>query len=227
MAIGIAIIGAGTFARDGKSRHCSLHAASQPANPSVTEHLPAVKACSSFSLKAVYSRSEAAAKTFAGITGSPADIFYDVAASSASPSHNLDALLARTDIQALIIALPIDVQPPIIKKALEAGKHVLSGKPIAKDVKTANGLLSWYNAFKPKPKKPLWAVGENFRFMQSILFGAWKLTEIGGQVVAFNMTLYGFVDEDGKYNNAKWYPPLPLHLAPHPCVSPAIGRIAK
>lgn len=41
---------------------------------------------------------------------------------------SLDDLLARTDIKAVTIALPIKNQPEYIRKALLAGKHVLSEK---------------------------------------------------------------------------------------------------
>jgi predicted dehydrogenase len=41
---------------------------------------------------------------------------------------SLDDLLARSDIKAVTIALPIKNQPEYIRKALLAGKHVLSEK---------------------------------------------------------------------------------------------------
>lgn len=40
--------------------------------------------------------------------------------------RGLDHLLARSDIKAVIIALPIKKQPEYIRKVLLAGKHVLS-----------------------------------------------------------------------------------------------------
>lgn len=56
----------------------------------------------------------------------------------------LDELLARSDIQAVIVVLPLGQQPEIVIKALKAGKHVLSEKPVAKDVKTALQLIKTY-----------------------------------------------------------------------------------
>jgi predicted dehydrogenase len=41
---------------------------------------------------------------------------------------SLDDLFARSDIKAVTIALPIKNQPEYIRKALLAGKHVLSEK---------------------------------------------------------------------------------------------------
>ena len=45
-------------------------------------------------------------------------------------------------IQAVIIALPILKQPEVVLKCLQAGKAVLSEKPIADDVKSALQLIS-------------------------------------------------------------------------------------
>ena len=79
-------------------------------------------------LKAIYSRSLASAKSAA--ESHAVDLYSD-------DSQPLDALLARDDISAVIIALPITAQPAVITKALAAGKHVLAEKPIAKDVASA------------------------------------------------------------------------------------------
>ena len=56
----------------------------------------------------------------------------------------LDAQLHSrcADIQAVIIALPILKQPEVVLKCLQAGKAVLSEKPIADDVKSALQLIS-------------------------------------------------------------------------------------
>jgi len=61
------------------------------------EHLPAVEACSDVVLKAVYSRSKATAKKLLQ-TKSGVDIY------SGDSEDGLDALLARSDIRAVIIA---------------------------------------------------------------------------------------------------------------------------
>lgn len=56
----------------------------------------------------------------------------------------LGDLLARSDIHAVIVVLPISQQPDVIIRALKAGKHVLSEKPVAKDVKSALKLIEIY-----------------------------------------------------------------------------------
>lgn len=94
-------------------------------------------------------------------------------------------------------SLPILAQPEFIKKALLAGKHVLSEKPIAKDVHTARALLQWYQA-SIDPTKVIWAVGENFRYMTKFLFAAGKVRELG-QVRHFRVNVHSRVKQDNKY----------------------------
>jgi len=94
-------------------------------------------------------------------------------------------------------SLPILVQPEFIKRALLAGKNVLSEKPIAKDVATAQELLQWYEA-NIDPKKSFWAVGENFRFMTKFLFTAEQVQKMG-KIKYFRVNVQNLVKEDNKY----------------------------
>ena len=74
------------------------------------------------------------------------DVYHDGEASA-----NLDSLLKRLDIKAVIIALPIQAQAEVIIKCLEAGKHVLSEKPMSPDVVTGARLVRLYEEqFKPR-----------------------------------------------------------------------------
>jgi len=83
------------------------------------EHLPAINASGLYDVKAVYSRSRKSAEAL--IPGGGVDIYSDDSGSGKS----LDDLLARKDIQAVDIVLPITHQPSVIKRALKAGKHVV------------------------------------------------------------------------------------------------------
>ncbi|WP_231629116.1 Gfo/Idh/MocA family oxidoreductase, partial [Streptomyces clavuligerus] len=47
------------------------------------------------------------------------------------------ALLARTDVDAVIVATPHDTHEPLFTAALAAGRHVLLEKPVAQDLATA------------------------------------------------------------------------------------------
>ena len=103
----------------------------------------------------------------------------------ATPPWQLDDLLTRQDIHAVIIAVPHLVQSGLIKKALSAGKHVLSEKPIAEDVGTAERLIEWYRSTR---REELWSVAENFRFLPGIILAADELRAIGGRYVTLNLS---------------------------------------
>ncbi len=93
-------------------------------------------------LKAIYSRSlssvEASKKVAHDLGLSNFQLYHD------GEDENLETMLNRKDIEAIIIALPIKLQPAIILKCLEAGKHVLSEKPVGKDVQAGIELLKTY-----------------------------------------------------------------------------------
>jgi predicted dehydrogenase len=72
-----------------------------------------------YEIKAVYSRSKKSAEKL--IPNDSVDIYSDDAGSG----KGLDDLLARKDIQAVDIVLPITLQPRIVREALAAGKHVV------------------------------------------------------------------------------------------------------
>jgi predicted dehydrogenase len=148
-------------------------------------------------LKAIYSRSEKSATALADSAN--VDAYFD---DPSTPSKSLDDLLAREDIHAVVVALPILVQPDVIKKALAAGKHVLSEKPIAEDVATAQELIEWH---AKKHSDRIWSVAENFRFLEAVQFGADQVGKIGGSVTTFSMKLYGFIDENDKFFKTPWY----------------------
>lgn len=180
--VGVAILGAGIFARE--------------------EHIPGIEALPDVHLKAIWSRSLSSAEALASGLTSPAkpDLYHS---DPSDPARTLDALLARDDISAVIVCLPILAQPDVIKKALSAGKHVLSEKPIAKDVASADALLSWYDAL-PRDGRPVWAVAENFRLMRSLLAAADTLRHIGGRVVTFSLSVFSLVKDESKYYNTAW-----------------------
>ncbi|RLL93076.1 hypothetical protein CFD26_100261 [Aspergillus turcosus] len=177
MSVGVAIIGSGIFARE--------------------EHLPAIQEAKDFQLKAIYSRSLKSAQALAnGTTG------VDLYSEDSGPGKGYADLLAREDIAAVVIALPILVQPDFIRKALAAGKHVLSEKPIAKDIATARDLLQWYRA-NVDSSKTLWAVAENFRYMSKFLRTAEEVRKLG-RVKNFRVNAHSLISTDSKYFKTEW-----------------------
>ncbi|QMW33801.1 hypothetical protein G4B84_009267, partial [Aspergillus flavus NRRL3357] len=179
MSIGVALLGAGIFAKK--------------------EHLPAIESCPSLSLKAVYSRSQTSAESFAAAAGEDIEAYFE---SPSVQSKSLDDLLQRQDIVAVIIAVAITAAPDLIQKALAAGKHVLSEKPIAPDVETAQRLMDYYHG--QTKSGVLWGVGENFRFWNPVQKAARILTEMGGSLVTFSVTAYSFTDSKNPFYHTDW-----------------------
>lgn len=85
----------------------------------IPEHLPAIEKSGLYDVKAVYSRSKKSAEAL--VPNGSVDTYSDDSGSGKS----LDDLLARKDIQAVDIVLPITHQPSVIKKCLIVGKHVV------------------------------------------------------------------------------------------------------
>lgn len=81
--------------------------------------------------------------------------------------------------------------------ALKAGKHVLSEKPIAADVKTAQLLL------KEKADKATWSVAENFRFLDSFIFAQEEVRKLGN-VTGFQVKRFSPAKVGWKYFETAW-----------------------
>lgn len=131
--------------------------------------------------------------------GASPQVYHDGA-----PNAGLDALLARTDIDAVIVALPISVQPDIVRRALAAGKHVLSEKPVAKDVASGIALIKDYDETY-KPKKLVWRVAENYEVETGHLrAGAIIRSGKIGKVGFYNVRVVNHVPKDSKWYNTPW-----------------------
>ena len=170
-------------------------------------HLPAIAALDSgvAELKAIYSRSEKSAAELAAEAkqqlqlGQPPSVYHD-----ADPSANLDALLARDDIDAVIIALPISLQPSIVRKSLAAGKHVLSEKPVAPDVAGGISLINDFNSTY-KSKGLIWRVAENFEVEPGYQAAAEAIRKGKiGKFAFFNARGVNYIAKDNKWYNTPW-----------------------
>ncbi|KAH7908442.1 hypothetical protein BJ138DRAFT_355779 [Hygrophoropsis aurantiaca] len=170
-----------------------------------TAHLPGLQSLKNLApeLKAVYSRSlkssselSEEAKKRLGVAPT---VYHDGDASA-----NLDVLLARSDIQTVIVVLPITQQPSIILKALAAGKHVLSEKPVAPDVASGIKLIAEYNATY-KPKGLVWRVAENFEAEPGHIAAARAITDGKiGRVTFFSSRVVNYIDQDSKWYKTPW-----------------------
>ncbi|GLB39493.1 putative oxidoreductase family, C-terminal alpha/beta domain [Lyophyllum shimeji] len=186
MSSGIAILGAGIFAKEA--------------------HLPSLAALGHAApvLKAVYSRSEKSAHDLADAAAialrlTPPAVYHD-----GDKSTDLDALLARSDIDAVIVVLPITLQPSVILKALAAGKHVLSEKPVAPDVAQGLGLIQTYNTTY-KAKGLIWRVAENFEAEPGFRAAAAAIASGKiGKVIFFRTVVCNYIDKDSKWYKTPW-----------------------
>lgn len=169
--IRLAMIGAGIYARDA--------------------HAPALaRMAERFEVVAVCSRSAAAAEQLAAQIGPDVAAYTDMA-----------ALLARADIEAVDILLPIAVQPAVVAQALAAGKHVVSEKPIAPDVAAGRELVARYTKYPDQ----VWMVAENWRYEEAYVRAA-ELVQAGaiGQVVGLHYAQYTPMQPGNKYYGSAW-----------------------
>lgn len=84
---------------------------------------------------------------------------------SASPQvksgpEGLDEILNDESIKAVIMVLPLGVQPDLIRKAWEKGKSVISEKPVGRNVEEAGELVrEWEREWREKGI--VWRVAES------------------------------------------------------------------
>lgn len=167
----IALIGAGAFVR-------KAHA------PSLLE------LGESAQIAAIYSRTRASAETVADAIPYPVEIFTDI-----------DALVADASIEAVDVALPIPMLAGVVSKALAAGKHVISEKPIASTVAEAEALIAGSRSYGDR----VWMVGENWRYEEAFQAAA-QMIRAGriGQPLFCDLSLQLPVKADSPYSQSDW-----------------------
>ena len=111
-------------------------------------------------------------------------------------------LLARSDVEAVLIALPIPLLYPAARAALEAGKHVLCEKPAGANLEQATDFLALQDRF---PERTI-LVGENF-FYRDDLRLARSLLESGAigrpHLVSWRLVLQT-VPREGSFASTPW-----------------------
>lgn len=112
-------------------------------------------------------------------------------------------LLAQPDIEAVLISLPIALQPAMVLRALKAGMHVLSEKPVAGSLAQGRELL---RRARPYLRKGLrWMVGENFHFWpQGLQLKSWLEQGRLGDVRLVEVRQLGLTDERVPYFHTAW-----------------------
>lgn len=113
-------------------------------------------------------------------------------------------MLSRSDINTVIVVLPITLQPDIILKALAAGKHVLSEKPVAPDVAQGLDLIKTYNS-QYKGKGLIWRVAENFEAEPGFRAAGDAIASGKiGKVIFFKTVAFNYIDKESKWYKTPW-----------------------
>lgn len=167
----LALAGAGIYARDA--------------------HLPALlQAPERFHLAAIWSRSAASAAALAARVPYPVEITTD-----------FEALLAREDVDALDVVLPIPVQAAYVAQALAAGKHIVSEKPLAPERTTAEQLIALH---RQQPGQ-VWMVGENWRYEEAFVRAAVMVhAGVIGRPITVHWAQYVAMNTANKYYPTQW-----------------------
>mmetsp|Transcript_8348 Transcript_8348/g.25088 ORF Transcript_8348/g.25088 Transcript_8348/m.25088 type:complete len:360 (+) Transcript_8348:138-1217(+) len=180
----IAALGAGIFAQE-------THA---PALSNlITEGLVRIVVSWSRTEKSATELSDVYAK--AVIDGKKPDVCYG--------DEALEQVLSRDDVDAVVIALPIYLQPEIVLKALHAGKHVLSEKPLAGSTDDARRTIE-----KRKQEmvnsKPYYCIAENYRFEKGLRYAAKQVSECCGEILSGDVVASVPFPRDSKYEKTQW-----------------------
>jgi predicted dehydrogenase len=169
MPIRLAFIGAGLFVRD--------------------SYVPSIlRLGDTFQVVAVCSRTVESAQKAAVLFPKHPEIYTDSA-----------ALLARDDVEAVAVVLPINALPAAVSQALASGKHVISEKPIAPDVATGKPLLD------RQRNGQVWMVAENWRYEDAFLQAA-EVVRAGkiGKPVLCHWSLQISMTPQNKYYQTPW-----------------------
>jgi predicted dehydrogenase len=140
---------------------------------------------------------------FANHTRPKAEAFAQLAGLSMDDYHaDYADLLARDDVEAVLICLPIPLLYPSTRAALEAGKHVLCEKPAGANVEQGRDFLS-LSTFFPKLKV---LIGENHFYRDDFRFARWLLDQGAlGRVHLVTMRAFSQAEPSlGSYAGTPW-----------------------
>lgn len=152
-------------------------------------HLPALRSLTDrFEIKAVCNHTEPKARSFSRLIGGvPFVLDY----------HDL---LARPDIEAVDIVLPIDLNYKVTLDALKAGKHVFLEKPLAANLRDARKLLSL-----ERRHREVTLMAENYRYQAVYRRVAYHITRKAiGKPYAAIWSLFSHLTTKNKYARTLW-----------------------
>ncbi len=109
-------------------------------------------------------------------------------------------LLAQRELEAILVALPIDQNAPVVQDCLAAGKHVLCEKPLAHTLEAARQLRDFATQCAP-----VLLVGENYYYRDDVN-DAKKFITAGriGEIFLVSYEATGNVDHTKSYGATPW-----------------------
>jgi len=146
-----------------------------------------------FEIVALSSRTESRARQVAAWiaerTGREPEVYADT-----------DDLLDRGDIEAVDVAVPINLTARIASQALQQGKHVFAEKPIADNIEDARSLIDL-----ARKQNRVLAIGEQFRY-QTHFYQVRDLVESGiiGEALVYRLNDLHYTYLDDKYPSTAW-----------------------
>ncbi|VAI17106.1 unnamed protein product [Triticum turgidum subsp. durum] len=176
----IAVVGAGIFAR--------------------TQYIPRLREISHLVvLKAIWSRTQVSAEA-------AAELARDFAPGIECKwgDAGLEEIMGDPSILGVAVVLAGQVQVELSLKMLKAGKHVIQEKPASGSTTEAETALSVYNSFPNKfPYKPIWALGENYRFEPAFVESSKLMNDIG-DMMNIQVIVEGSMNSSNPYFNSSW-----------------------
>jgi len=152
-------------------------------------HLPALRELSDkYEIAVVCSRNEERASAYAKLVGGVPYVL------------DYRDVLKRSDVDAVDIMLPIELNYQVARDALKAGKHVVVEKPLATSLADARRLVALAEA---SPKVAMLA--ENFRYRPAYLM-AKSIVDSGqiGEPRSVVVIVAALMDENNEYAQTTW-----------------------
>ncbi|KAL3928487.1 MAG: hypothetical protein SGBAC_012632 [Bacillariaceae sp.] len=122
----------------------------------------------------------------------------------ATPCTDVQQIFNSPNIDAVITAMPIDVQPEYVLKAMNAGKHVYSEKPLAATMQQAKKLIETYEEhFAGNTRNIAWHVAGQSRYDPALRTAKQALGDIGTPFLV-NMKVRAPFLKSSPHSEAMW-----------------------
>ncbi|KAJ1325270.1 1,5-anhydro-D-fructose reductase (1,5-anhydro-D-mannitol-forming) [Microdochium nivale] len=167
-----------------------------------TAYLPAILAHSRLRLVSICSRTAQSAHALHSRL--PPVMQAEVTLYSEDSSiQSYQTLLDDKSIVGVLIALPIPVQAQAVSLALKAGKHVLSEKPIARNVAVARSLIREFELSRQLHGDQVWQVAENWTLLPAVVYAAQRVQELG-RILGFRTRQSLMMPADSPFLASGW-----------------------